>query len=241
MYERSGKRHQSLSLWRIESKILNLHRRKCKKRRQFFASVTAIQEQCPEKKDAKKVAARVKKQKKVILRSYSGPYSSVFTPYLSVLSVFSTDRNNSEYGHLSHSVITFITFTSENPYCKISFTPFCQMRPIHIALVNLISHNAYLYAKHQNFALKLKPLKSTSTKINVNLDRCQQSQGDVTSSLKLLSSDSIPYNVWRKVVDILPTKIKKDVTMKKKKFRNLLTMKCKKRTLNFVYRRIYWI
>lgn len=92
------------------------------------------------------------------------------------------------------------------------------MRPIHIALANLISHNAFLHAKHQNFALKLKPLKSTSAKINVNLDRCQQSLGDVTSSLEMLSSDSIPYDVWRKVVDILRTKSEKDVTMKKKKF-----------------------
>ena len=52
-----------------------------------------------------------------------------------------------------------------------------RMRPFHIALDNFTSHNACLCSKHQNFALKLKALKSTSAKISVNPDRCQPISG----------------------------------------------------------------
>ena len=102
------------------------------------------------------------------------------------------------------------------------------MQSIHIALVNFTSHNACLCAKHRSFALKLQALESTGAKICVNLETvANHSQEDNTSSLELLTSDSITYAVY-KIVFVLVKKGNKMLWWRRWK---LLTLKCKKKTI----------
>ena len=44
---------------------------------------------------------------------------------------------------------------------------FCRMRPVHISLVNFPKSNACLCTRNQNFALKLRTLKSVGVKNSV--------------------------------------------------------------------------
>ena len=96
-------------------------------------------------------------------------------------------------------------FKTEMPNSSISFSLFCKLRPSYILLTSLISRNTCLCSKHQNFAMKLKAMRSLGLQISPNLEVvCKAFKfDDMDTILERIAKDEVEYDVWRRIdVDI---------------------------------------
>ena len=113
-------------------------------------------------------------------------------------------------------------FTGENPGIRVSKSVFfCRLRPNHILLTKLITRNTCLCSKHQNFAMKLKCLRSLGIEISPNPETVSRkvTEEDLKKMIagNLLSDDDIENEEWKRVdvdgkkrMKIVKVKLQKD-------------------------------
>ena len=95
-----------------------------------------------------------------------------------------------------------VKFLAENPALQLSYTRFTRMRPKEIILVSYSSRKPRLCEKHQNFSLKLMPLKRMNLINTSNPDvfRKQFSDDDkLQDVLDKINDDEIRLSQWKRV------------------------------------------
>ena len=101
-----------------------------------------------------------------------------------------------------HSI--YEKFITENPESKISKTQFCRLRPRHILLTCFSSRKTCLCKYHQNFALKLKAMRSEGVKCSASPDVFLKEFSDDKALEEVLRTTMDPdketkYKKWKRV------------------------------------------
>jgi len=92
---------------------------------------------------------------------------------------------------------------SENPSVHVSQTVFRRLRPKNILLTKMISRNTCLCTKHQNFAMKLKALRSHGVEVSANPETVSKNvtEDEMKEKIeaKLECFEVVKFQEWKRV------------------------------------------
>ena len=95
----------------------------------------------------------------------------------------------------------FLKFKAENPAIKISRATFFSLRPKYLSFVNFAARVTCLCTKHQNFALKLKCLKSLNVNTVTSPDVFTEKNGgtDIKEILSKINVEKVNFQEWKRI------------------------------------------